>query len=103
MQNTQPSFDTVTEAVQWLQAEGFTHDFSLDTDCLRFDGAQAMSPDDFNIAYYFRFEGETDPGDENIVYGIDSSTYNTKGIVVSAFGTYSDAMSDEMLKKLSVR
>lgn len=104
MQNIQPSFDTVTEAIQWLQANGFTHDFNLDTDCIRFNnGAQAMSPDDFNIEYVFRFEGDTDPGDEDIVYGINSQTYDIKGVVISAFGMYADALSDEMLRKLAVR
>jgi len=102
-QNAQPSFDTMTEALQWLQSEGFTHDFNLDDDCIRFNnGAQAMSPSDFNIEYFFRFEGDTDPGDENIVYGINSGTYNIKGVMITAFGMYADAISDEMIKKLSV-
>jgi hypothetical protein len=102
-QNTQPSFDTMTAALQWLQDTGFTYDFNLKQDCIRFNGStQSMSPEDFCIDYFFRFEGDTDPGDENIVYGISSETYNVKGVVVSAFGMYADALSDEMLKKLSV-
>lgn len=103
MENYQPSFDTVTEALQWLETEGFTHDFNLDDDCIRFNnGTQFMSPNDFNIEYVFRFEGDTDPGDENIVYGINSDTYNIKGVMISAFGMYADAMSAAMIKKLSV-
>jgi hypothetical protein len=101
-QSIPPSFDTVTEALQWLATKGYTHDFNLDNDCLRFNsGTQAMSPQDFTIEYVFRFEGETDPGDENIVYGINSDTFKLKGVMVSAFGVYADEISDEMLKKLS--
>lgn len=28
--DTQPAFDTVTEALQWLTQEGFTENFNLD-------------------------------------------------------------------------
>ena len=102
--NQQPSFDTVTEALQWLGNEGFTHDFNLDEDCIRYNnGSQSMSPDDFNIEYFFRFEGDTDPGDENIVYGINSETFDIKGVMISAFGTYADSLSDKMIQKLSLR
>ncbi|MDV6167354.1 phosphoribosylpyrophosphate synthetase [Flavobacterium sp. DG1-102-2] len=100
--NNQPSFDTVTEALQWLNQQGFSHDFNLDEDCLRFDNnSQSMSPNEFSIEYVFRFEGDTDPGDEDIVYGITSDVYNIKGVLTSAFGIYADSLSSEMIKKLS--
>jgi len=102
--NQQLYFETVTEALQWLNSKGFTHDFNLDEDCLRFDNnTQAMSPDEFSIKYVFRFEGETDPGDEDIVYGIVSDVYNLKGVLTSAFGIYADTISSEMIEKLSTR
>ncbi|PKB18804.1 phosphoribosylpyrophosphate synthetase [Flavobacterium sp. 5] len=98
----QPSFDTVTEALQWLNREGFTHDFNLDDDCILFNNnKQSMSPEEFSIEYLFRFEGDTDPGDEDIVYGITSEIYNVKGVLTSAFGAYADSISSEMIRKLS--
>ena len=103
MINPQPSFDTMTEALNWLQSIGFTHDFNLDGDCIRFNHpTQSLSPDDFTIEYFFRFEGDTDPGDENIVYGINSETFQIKGVMISAFGVFADPISDQMLKKLTV-
>jgi hypothetical protein len=100
----QPSFDTVTEALQWLNSEGFSHDFNLDEDRIHFNNnSQVMSPNEFNIEYIFRFEGETDPGDEDIVYGIASTIYGIKGVLTSAFGIYADSLSADMIKKLSVR
>lgn len=99
----QPSFDTVTEALNWLKTVGLTEDFNLDDNCIKFNnGRQSTSPDDFNIEFFFRFEGDTDPGDEDIVYGINSDTYGIKGVLVSAFGVYADAISNQMLRKLSV-
>lgn len=98
----QPYFETVTEALQWLNTQGFTENFNLDTDCLRYNSnTLRMSPEEFKIEYLFRFEGDTDPGDEDIVYGIISDIYNVKGVLTSAFGIYADSTSAEMIKKLS--
>lgn len=99
----QPAFDTVTEALQWLNQEGFTENFNLDENCIRYNNnTQTMSPEEFKIEYLFRFEGDTDPGDEDIVYGITSDTFNLKGVLTSAFGIYADSVSAEMIKKLSI-
>ncbi|KAF2517121.1 phosphoribosylpyrophosphate synthetase [Flavobacterium foetidum] len=97
-----PAFDTVTEALQWLNNQGFTQNFNLDVNCIRFNNnSQSMSPNEFKIEYLFRFEGDTDPGDEDIVYGIVSEVYNIKGVLTSAFGIYADSVSAEMIRKLS--
>lgn len=103
MNRSQPSFDTVTEALIWLNKEGFNYNFNLDENCIRFNNNnESMSPEEFTIEYVFRFEGETDPGDEDIVYGISSEKHGIRGVLTSAFGTYADSLSSEMIKKLSV-
>ncbi|SFD75004.1 hypothetical protein SAMN05518672_10356 [Chitinophaga sp. CF118] len=99
----QPAFDTVTESINWLMALGYEHDFNLDNDCLCYEnGKKKLTPEQFQIDKVFRFEGMTDPGDENIVYAISSNDHTIKGILVSAFGMYSDSVSDEMVRKLSI-
>jgi hypothetical protein len=103
MENKYPAFDTVTEALHWLNEQGFTVDFNLEHDCLSFNNkSESISPDDFSIEYYFRFEGDTDPGDEDIVYAIKSDTLGIKGVMMSAFGMYAESVSTEMLSKLSM-
>ncbi|MEZ0129176.1 hypothetical protein AB9T88_05110 [Flavobacterium sp. LBUM151] len=53
----QPSFDTVTEALQWLNLQGFTENFNLDENCIRYNNnTQTMSPEEFKIEYLFRFD-----------------------------------------------
>lgn len=94
----------MTEAVQALQAMGYTYDFNLDDTCLRYvKGTLVLYPEDFHIDYVYRFEGETDPGDENVVYAIESPTYAIKGILVSAYGVYADTLCAEMVEKLRIR
>jgi hypothetical protein len=102
MINEHPDFSTVTEAITWLEGRGYTYDFNLDNDCISYEGGQKrLSPDDFIIDKIFRFEGPTDPGDENIIYAISSQHQDVKGILVNAFGVYSDPVSDRMIKKLT--
>lgn len=100
--NEHPDFATVTEALAWLEARGYNYDFNLDSDCITYNGGQKrLDPEDFNIDKVLRFEGMTDPGDESIIYAISSESHHVKGILVNAFGVYSDPISDRMVKKLA--
>ncbi len=47
-----------------------------------------------------RFEGDTDPADEAIVYAISSTKHTIKGVLVNAYGMYSDSFSNELMAKL---
>lgn len=100
------SYDTASEAINDLQQRGYTMDFSImsNEDCLicRRTTTQ-LSPEDFEIDQFYRFEGNTDPGDEMIVYAISSPKFKVKGIVVNAFGMYADGASSAIVKKLNVR
>jgi len=98
------SYDTVTEAMAELKKLGYTIDFSImaDKECIVcHQTATELSPDDFEIDHFYRFEGDSDPGDEMIVYAISSNTDNIKGIVVNAFGIYADNASSAIVKKLN--
>ena len=100
----QKSYDTVTEAMTDLKKLGYTIDFSIVTEkeCLVCHRTETeLSPDDFEIDSFYRFEGDSDPGDEMIVYAISSNKNNLKGIVVSAYGTYADNESFAIVKKLN--
>lgn len=100
--NEHPDFATVTEALAWLEQAGYTYDFNLDKDCLTYDGGQKrLDPEEFTIDKVFRFEGITDPGDENVIYAISSAEHRVKGTLMNAFGVYSDPISDKMVKKLA--
>lgn len=100
----QKSYDTVTEAMADLKKLGYTIDFSILTEkeCLYCDQTGVeLSPNDFEIDDFYRFEGDSDPGDEMIVYAISSKKDNLKGIVVNAFGIYADNATSAIVKKLN--
>ena len=93
------SYDTVTQAVNDLKKRGYTMDFNLAENCIVCH-EEKFNPDEFEITEVYRFEGETDPADEAIVFAIESNM-GLKGVLVNAFGIYSEPMSDAMIKKLS--
>jgi hypothetical protein len=94
-----PAYDTVSQALNGLKDRGFILDFNLKRNCIECEG-QKFDPKDFEIAEFHRFEGNSDPGDEAVVYAIESKN-GKKGVLVNAFGVYSEPLSDEMIKKLS--
>jgi len=94
-----PAYDTVSQAVDDLKQRGYTVDFNLKGNCLECEG-QKFNSKDFEITEFHRFEGNSDPGDEAVVYAIESRN-GLKGVLVNAFGVYSESLDDEMIKKLS--
>lgn len=94
-----PAYDTISQAVDGLKERGYTLDFNLKGNCLECLG-QKFNPHDFEITEFHRFEGDSDPGDESIVYAIESRS-GLKGVLVNAFGVYAEALGDEMIRKLS--
>ncbi len=96
-------YDTVTEAMTGLKERGYLTDIELfvEKECLACHKTSSyLSPEEFEIDEIHRFEGDSDPGDEMIVYGISSSIHNMKGIVVNAYGLYSDPVTYKIVSRL---
>jgi hypothetical protein len=94
------TYDTVTAAVNDLKERGYTLDFNLKKNCIICNGKK-FNPEEFEIMEYYRFEGDSDPADEAVVYGIISKT-GLKGILVNGYGPSADAMTAEMAQKLNI-
>lgn len=91
-------YATVTEAIEDLRTQGFTEDFSLQENYLTLEG-ERFEADEFDILEVFRYEGDSDPGDEATVYGIQSSS-GIKGVLVTGYGMSSDEIASGLLQKL---
>jgi hypothetical protein len=93
-------YDSVAHALDELRKKGYTEDFNL-SDNYIICNSQKFNPDEFEIHEVIRFEGDSDPGDEAIVYGIESSN-GMKGVLVNGYGYSSEAMGEEIAKKLTM-
>ena len=79
---------TVTDALADPAAEGYTTDFSVASGgmlrCGRCDTLH--DPAAAKVDRIARFEGDTDPGDEAIVFALTCTDCGAKGTLVSAYG-----------------
>ncbi|MFY0256396.1 phosphoribosylpyrophosphate synthetase [Chitinophaga sp. 30R24] len=91
-------YDTVTAAIEDLRERGYTADFNLLFDCIQAHDSK-VHPQDFKIVETYRFEGDTDPGDEAVVYAIETIS-GVKGVLMYGYGVYSEDISEDMIRKL---
>ncbi len=89
-------YATVSQALDELKEKGFTVDFNNQ------EGRIINSPDDFTIVHIYRYEGDSDPGDEATVYGIKSST-GEKGVFVAGLSAFTDNSAAMVLNELSIK
>ncbi|QMU28912.1 phosphoribosylpyrophosphate synthetase [Adhaeribacter radiodurans] len=93
-------FDTLVEALQDLKRRGYTYNFNVAQECLECAEINLkLYPQDFNVTEFYRFEGPTDPADSTILYAIEGKN-GTKGVLVNAYGVYSDPGSAALMAKL---
>ena len=98
------NYDTVTEAVKDLKVRGYTIDFNIAFDkLLCSENKICLQPDEFEITEVHRFEGNSNPDDEDVVYAVESKDKKIKGVITSAFGLYADAVSNKIIQKLSMK
>ena len=88
-------YTTVLEALEYLKEKGFDHDFNLHTEAIK------INPDEFSVEHVYRYEGDSDPDEESVVYGIISIS-GKKGVFVSGFSANSDDEAAKILEKLLI-
>lgn len=95
------SYGTLSETINALIQLGYTYDFNIMDDKLASRITDnALSPYDFQVDHVFRFEGESDPEYQSILYAISATKNDLKGILVNGYGPASDETADKLIKKL---
>ena len=78
--------------------EGYTEDFKV-TEL----GLESIShhnnykPEQIQVVNFYRFEGESDPDDNAILYIIETND-GTKGTLIDAYGVYNDSRVTQFMK-----
>ena len=101
MSQIQYKYASSSVAIDNLRKEGFNVDFNLEENCI-ICGSNKYDVEDFEMVQVYRYEGDSNPSDESTVYGIQSKD-GTKGILVTAYGMYTDSMSTALLRKLALK
>ena len=95
-------YETLVDATIDLTQRGYVHNFQInasDAICLETDTHYQSS--DISIIEYHRFEGNTGPQDMSILYVIECSD-GTKGTIIDAYGTYSNAFISEFMDQVKL-
>ncbi|HLS12835.1 MAG TPA: hypothetical protein VK050_11790 [Flavobacteriaceae bacterium] len=97
------SYTSLSVAIEDLQTKGFTEDFNLIAEGIESKSLKKQwNAGDLEVVKFYRFEGMTNPGDNTILYLIETND-NRKGLLVDVYGADVGNVSPEMLKKLSIR
>lgn len=98
----QESFGTLCRTINELVKLGYTLDFNLKDDCLVCKHTTTeFSPEEFQIDKVYRFEGDSDPKYQSILYAISSTKYGVKGTLVNGYGISSDESTTKLIEKLN--
>lgn len=80
--------------------DGYDDDFKITDQGLRsLKTEKVYQPDQIKVVNFFRFEGQSDPNDNTIMYVIEASD-GVKGTVVDAYGPYADRKLSEFMTKV---
>lgn len=95
------SFGTLSETINGLKKEGYDNNFNIEKECFICHKTNTvLSEDDFEIDKVYRFEGESNPDDESVLYAISSKKYNMKGLLINGYGISSDEAAAAIVEKL---
>ncbi|NNE54896.1 MAG: phosphoribosylpyrophosphate synthetase [Flavobacteriales bacterium] len=97
----QAVYDTLSEAIDALHANGFTAQFQAESEGVRcLDTDKLYLPDLLKITEIHRFEGETDPADSSELLVIECHD-GVKGTLTMSYGAKND-QDDDMIRKIPV-
>ena len=89
-------YASVLKALEELKAHGYSIDFNLQEDTIK------NNPDNYEIVHIYRYEGDTSPDEEAVVYGIKSKT-GEKGVFVAGFSANSESEAAQVLHQISIK
>jgi len=94
------TYETSSQAIDSLRKEGYLEEFSLHPHSLiSARHSLELHPEDFEIVEVYRFEGDSNPDDNTVIYVIRTKEGH-KGLLIDAYGMYSEEVTSEMANKL---
>jgi hypothetical protein len=81
---------TMTGCMNKLQADGYVENFVAKEKGLEApSNKNVYTPEQVKIVSFYRFEGESDPADNAIVYAVETND-GIKGMLVDSYGAYAN-------------
>ncbi len=95
-----PFMNTLTSVSNKVVKDGYTHSFKIqDKKLFSSTNDTSYEPDQVKIVNFYRFEGQSDPGDNAIMYVIET-TDGSKGTLIDAYGAYADEGVNKFMEQV---
>jgi hypothetical protein len=86
-----PWMKSLSSCVNKMKEDGYKEDFQVTKKGLTtYSEDKVYRSEEVRIVNFYRFEGASDPGDNAILYVMETDD-GTKGTLVDAYGAYSDS------------
>ncbi len=100
MNDLKVEMSPMVDVLNRLNKEGYTAQFKATQGGLCSMRTQhTFKPSDIDIKHFYRFEGESDPGDTSIVYAIETES-GERGTLIDSYGAYADPMVAKFIKQV---
>jgi len=95
-----PHMKSLASVTNKMVLDGYDDDFKISEKGLRsLKTERVYQPEDVNVINFFRFEGQSDPNDNTILYVIETND-GLKGTLVDAYGPYADRKLSEFMQQV---
>jgi len=95
-----PAMSTLTDRVNSAMKNGYTDNFKITKQGMFSEkNDKTYLPSEVCIKDFYRFEGQSDPADNAILYVVET-TDGLKGMLIDAYGTYADEYINKFVKEV---
>lgn len=98
-----PYMNTLTSCVNKVVKDGYVDTFQTSDDEGEFlhslKTEKNYRPEEVSVVNFYRFEGQSDPGDNAIMYVIETAD-GQKGVLIDAYGAYGQEGTSKFMKRV---
>lgn len=95
-----PYMKSLAACLNKMVQDGYVEDFkATDRGLTSVHTAKHYFPEEIHVVNFFRFEGNSDPEDNAIMYVIETDD-GAKGTIVDAYGAYADENISKIIKQV---
>jgi hypothetical protein len=95
------AMETVSEAIARLERRGYHDSFRATAEgLLALGDDRVLEPEALVVDEIVRFEGESNPGDEAVVFALRSRDDRVRGTFVTTYGANTEPANAEMMHRL---
>ncbi len=99
-ENASEEMKTLADCINKSVLKGYTDSFKVTKQGMKSTTTEKLyMPEEVSVINFYRFEGESDPADNSILYVMETAD-GLKGTLVDAYGPYADETVNKFMKEV---